>query len=263
VIGDFTAASASPASAAEAGSAAALILAREDAGILEAAEAEPVAKAVAAVIGEEKLGQLRQVWREAHRTRDDDARGMVRLGRRWCRILGTDPDQPAPKAGPSQPGQGTPSAVASAVGEATARVEDAARAEFAPPPPFPPGAAEARAAESKARRAAGDASARVFARDPGDASGTTGTTREPTPEEQSAARRLARALREASAGGRTETKISSATPPGRLRMRHAVTADAQRAAGPCPPPSPSPGSSAAGCPPRPSPSASPATCPAR
>jgi hypothetical protein len=235
VIGDFTAAAAPPASAAEAGSAAALILAREDAGILESAEAEPVARAVAAVIGEEKLGQLRQVWREAHRTRDDDVRGMVRLGRRWCRILGTDPDQPAPKGDPSQPGQGAPSPVAAAVGEATARVEDASRAEFAPPAPFPPGAAEAREADSKARRAAGDASARVFARDPGNASGgTTGTSREPTQDEQAAARRLARALREASAGGRTQTVITSATPPGRLRMRHAVTADAQRAAGAVP-----------------------------
>jgi uncharacterized protein with von Willebrand factor type A (vWA) domain len=86
-----------------------------------------------------------------------------------------------------------------------------------------------------ARRQAGDASARVFARDPGDGSGgTTGVTRAPTPEEQAAARRLARALREASAGGRAETKISSATLPGRLRMRHAVTADAQRAAGAMP-----------------------------
>jgi hypothetical protein len=235
VVGDFAAAAAPPASAAEAGSAAALILAREDAGILETGEAEPVARAVATVIGEEKLGQLRQVWREAHRTRDDDARGMVRLGRRWCRILGVQPDQPVPKAGPSQPGQGTPSPVAAAVGEAAARVEDASRAEFAPPAPFPPGAAEAREAESKARRAAGDASARVFARDPGNESGgTTGTSREPAPDEQAAARRLARALREASAGGRAETKVSSATPPGRLRMRQAVAAEAQRAAGAMP-----------------------------
>jgi len=248
VIGDFTAAAAPPASAAEAGAAAALILAREDAGILEAAEAEPVARAVATVIGEEKLGQLRQVWREAHRTRDDDAKGMVRLGRRWCRILGVQPDQPAPKADPSEAG-GPPSPVASAVGEATARVEDASKAEFAPPPLFPPGAAEAREAENKARRQVGDASARVFARDPGDGSGgTTGTTREPTLDEQAAARRLARALREASAGGRAETVIASATPPGRLRMRHAMAADAQRAAG---------------SPPRRWPSASPATCPAR
>jgi VWA domain containing CoxE-like protein len=235
VIGDFAAASAPPASAAEAGSAAALILAREDAGILEAAEAEPVARAVAAVIGEEKLGQLRQVWREAHRTRDDDARGMVRLGRRWCRILGVQPDQPAPKADPSEAG-GPPSPVAAAVGEATARVEDAARAEFAPPPPpFPPGQAEAREVEGKARRQAGDAASRVFDRDlAGGSGGTTGVTREPHEDEQAAARRLARALREASAGGRAETVISSATPPGRLRMRHAVAADAQRAAGAMP-----------------------------
>ena len=67
---------------AEAGQAADLILAREDVGILETAEAEPVAKAVAAAIGEGKLGQLRQVWREAHAIADDDARAMVRLGRR-------------------------------------------------------------------------------------------------------------------------------------------------------------------------------------
>ena len=46
MIGDFTAAAAPPASAAEAGSVVALILAREDAGILEAAEAEPVANAL-------------------------------------------------------------------------------------------------------------------------------------------------------------------------------------------------------------------------
>jgi hypothetical protein len=159
---------------------------------------------------------------------------MVRLGRRWCRILGIAPDQPAPKADPSQAG-GPPSPVATAVGEAAGRVEDASKAEFAPPPPFPPGAAEAREAEDNARRQAGAAASRVFARDPADGSGgTLGTTREPTAGEQAAARRLARALREASAGGRAETTISSATPPGRLRMRHAMAADAQRAAGAMP-----------------------------
>ncbi len=56
----------------------------------------------------------------------------------------------------------------------------------------------------------------------------------PTADVQAAARRLARALREASAGGRAETVIASATPPGRLRMRHAMSADAQRAAGAMP-----------------------------
>jgi hypothetical protein len=104
VIRDFAAAAAPLASAAEAGQSAALILAREDAGFLETAEAEPVAQAVAGAIGEGKLGQLRQVWREAHATADDAAKGMVRPGRRWCRILGVEPDQPTPKADPSQAG---------------------------------------------------------------------------------------------------------------------------------------------------------------
>ena len=231
VIGDVAAASVPAASAAEAGQAAALILARQDAGLLEAAETEPVAQAVAAAIGTGKLGQLRQVWREAHATADDDARAMVRLGRRWCRILGIEPDQPAPKADPAQVG-GPPSPVAEAVGEAATRVAAASAAEFAPPPPFPPGAAQAREAENSARRAAGNAASQVFARDPADGSGgVSGITREPTEDEQAAARRLARALREASAGGRAETVVTSATPPGRLRMRHAMAADAQRAAG--------------------------------
>jgi hypothetical protein len=263
VIGDFAAAAAPPASAAEAGQAAALILAREDAGILEAAEAEPVAKAVADAIGEEKLGQLRQVWREAHRTRDDDARGMVRLGRRWCRILGVAPDQPAPKADPTQAG-GPPSPVASAVGEATARVEDASKAEFAPPPPFPPGEAEAREAESKARRAAGDAAARVFARDPGDGSGgTTGSpARRPPmsrPPRGGWPARCARPAREAA------PRPSSPRRPRRAGSGCGTRWPPTRSAppGPCPPRNRSRGSSAAGYPPRPSRSASPATCPAR
>jgi len=148
VIRDFAAASVLPASPAEAGQAAAPILAREDAGILEPAETEPVAKAAAAAIGAGKLARLRQVWREAHATRDDDAKAMVRLGRRWCRILGIAPDQPARKADPAQAG-GQPSPVGQAVGEAAARVAAASAAEFAPPPPFPPGVAAEREAEYK------------------------------------------------------------------------------------------------------------------
>jgi hypothetical protein len=235
VIRDFAAAATPPASPAEAGSAAALILARGDAGILEPAETEPVATAVAAAIGKEKLGQLRAVWREAHATADDDARAMVRLGRRWCRILGVAPDQPAPKAGPSQPGQGAPSPVGQAVGEAAAAVAAASAAELAPPPPFPAGQVEARQAENNARWQAGNAASQVFARDPADGSGgVSGITRYPDEGEQAAARRLARALREASAGGRAQVTITSATPPGRLRMRQVMAADAQRAAGALP-----------------------------
>lgn len=259
VIGDFAAAATPPGSPAEAGSAAALILARADAGILEPGEAAPVEKAVAAAIGEGKLGQLRQVWREARATADDDARAMVALGRRWCRILDISPDQPAPKAGPGQPGQGqpgqpgesgqgqpgqgqpgegTPSPVAEAVREAAEAVAAASAAELAPPPPFPPGKSEAREAENAARQQAEHAAGKVFPRDPaagaGGYGGVTGLTRDPDDAEQAAARALARALREAAAGGRAETTVTSPTPPGRLRMRQAMAGDAQRAAGALP-----------------------------
>jgi hypothetical protein len=236
VVKDFTAAAAPPASPAEAGSAAALILARQDAGVLDAAECAPVEQAVTAAIGAAKLAALRAVWRAAQATADTDARTMLTLGRRWCRILGIAPDQPAPTAGPGDraPGQGTPapSPVASAVTAAAAAISAATAGDFTPPPAAPPGKAAQRAAENTARKAAATAAGRVFTRDPG---GTTPApvtgSRDPSEAELAAARRLARTLRAASAGHRATTITTSATPPGRLRMRAAMAGTAQRAAG--------------------------------
>ena len=96
ILADFTAAGASPASPREAGCAAALILARADAGLLDPAEAAPVEQAVTTAIGARRLDGLRAIWRAAHATADTDARTMLRLGRRWCRILGIQPDPPPP-----------------------------------------------------------------------------------------------------------------------------------------------------------------------
>jgi hypothetical protein len=59
-------------------------------------------------------------------------------------------------------------------------------------------------------------------------------TRVPAETEKAAARRLARALRAAAIPGRTPVVITSAAPPGRLRMRQALGRDAQRAAGAVP-----------------------------
>src|SRR5690606_41263809 len=66
--------------------------------------------------------------------------------------------------------------------------------------------------------------------------GATRTTcpRPPTPGEQAAARRLARRLRAAAHRDRVTTTHTSPTPPGRLSMRGALAADAQRAAGTVP-----------------------------
>jgi hypothetical protein len=59
-------------------------------------------------------------------------------------------------------------------------------------------------------------------------------SRPPTPAEVAAARRVAAALTTAGHRERVATMTTSATPPGRLRMRGALAADAQRAAGAIP-----------------------------
>jgi len=226
VLNDFPATpGAPPPTPWQAAHAAALLLARADAGVLDEAETAPVAAAVTTVLGEDTLNALRAVWRDAHATGDTDTKGMLRLGRRWCRIIGTDPDTTRPPDTPAT-GTGDPAPLA----EAIAEVAEAVSAADTPPPPVDPGRAAERAAENTARRHAATAARAVF-----EAGGTTRSTitgtRPPTPGEQAAARRLTRALRQAAARERSATTLTSPTPPGRLRMRAALAADAQRAAG--------------------------------
>ena len=222
ILDDFAA---SPAATPwDAARAAALLTARADAGVLDPAETAPVTAAAEAILGTARLGKLRDTWRAAHATADHDARAMTRLGRRWCRILGVTPDTPRPD---DSPPAGPPSPLAEAIAEAVAAVAAADT-----PPPAPPGREAARAAETTARRKASAAAAEVFGT--GDRATAIGGTRPPAETEKAAARRLARALRAAASPERTATTVASATPPGRLRMREALSADAQRAAGALP-----------------------------
>jgi hypothetical protein len=225
VLDDFPATpGAPPPSPWQAAHAAALLLARADAGVLDDTETAPVAAVVTSVLGAGKLAALRKVWRDAHTTADTDTRSMLKLGRRWCRILGTDPDTTRP---PEPPATGTGTGDPSPLADAVAKVAAAITAANTPPPPIPPGKAAEREAENTARHEAADAAHDVFA---ATRSKITGT-RAPTPAEQAAARRLTRALRQAATRDRTATTLTSPTPPGRLRMRAALAADAQRAAG--------------------------------
>jgi hypothetical protein len=224
ILGDFTASGAAPGTPREAGAAAALILAREHAGILEPAETTAVAAQVQKIIGGTALHRLEVTWKAAHLVADDDARTMVTLARRWCRILGLDPDVPPPA--PVMTGF---SDLLDAIRDAISAISAAAEADFAPPPPFPPGRAADRAAENTARASADRAARDVFTHP--DAPPAVTSTREPREAEKAAARRLTRTLRDATAGGRDTVTITSPVPPGRLRMRQALAADAQRAAG--------------------------------
>lgn len=223
---------------------AALLLARADAGILTRSEVEPVARAVQDVLGEDTLAQLRTVWQTALGVADTDADAMVTLGKRWCEILGTDPDED-PDDGPTAPGAAHdpntspdpgrgpdgsgPSVLQGAIRTAVAQIATAVAGQH---PVAPTGrSANGPAAPSLATMISNS----VFT-GPTSATGCSAVkgNRPPTAAERNAARTLGRALTTAGTPERVMTKATSALPPGRLRMRGALAADAQRAAGAIP-----------------------------
>src|SRR5262249_41224086 len=130
-------------------------LARVDAGVLDEAETRAVATEVEKVLGE-RLGKLRDIWREAHAAADDDGAGMLELGRRWCELVGIDPKQDAPGRD-TQPGRHSPIAAAARDGL------DAVAAATRPPAAVDPDRASERSAERAARRRAEEIASRVFA----------------------------------------------------------------------------------------------------
>jgi hypothetical protein len=236
----------------DAARAAALLLARVDGGILTRAEVAPVARVIEDVLGTDTLTKLHAVWQKALRTADDDGDTMLDLGRQWCEIVGTDPNTPDPGATgtpdpaatpnrsgtPSPSGgsaNGTPSPLAGAIAAVLDNVAAKAAREKAPEDPATQVAA-AKARADAAAKIAADAARSVFDITPGSREGTTACTgtRPPTTEERTAARVLARALTTAGIRDRVPVKTTSTVPPGRLRMRGALAADAQRAAGAIP-----------------------------
>lgn len=222
-----------------AATAAALLLARVDAGVLDDDETAPVTRTVETVLGPERLAGLQEIWRAAHHVADDDTGGMLALGRRWCDLLGVDPDTTPPEPPTSPDGTASvKSPLAEAISSALAAVAATDAADSATAAPVPARDSTASTTERTAREAAKRAAGGVFSTDlsgppaPG-ATAVTGT-RPPTPAEHTAARGLARALNTAGRRDRVTTVTTSITPPGRLRMRGALAADAQRAAGQLP-----------------------------
>ncbi|MFC9331337.1 hypothetical protein [Kitasatospora sp. NPDC057015] len=227
-----------------AASAAALILGRRDAGILDAGETKAVADLCEKVLGTDLLATLTGIWTAAHRCADHDATTMLAHAQDWCDALDT-----AAPALPDAP-QDLTDLLSGAVTVVLDNMAANDRADLA----AQLAANNAMAAQSRAqandraqqagrRRKAAATAKSVFNWD-----GTTvspdGTprpsdnpitgTRKPTAAEQSAAARLSRALRAAAYRERTEERTTSPTPPGRLNMRQALARDAQRAAGSTP-----------------------------
>ncbi len=197
---------------------AALMLARIDAGVLEAAECARAAAAIEDVLGRDLLRQLRTLWRIAHRLSDTNTTGMLELGRRWVELVG-----PEPHTTP-QPGSPLGEAIVGDLGDIATSV-----ASHTPPPDPAQEAEDAAREEAEHTRLADKAAKKVFGK-----RSVSRRTRAPREGERSAARVLARALNTASQRERATVKTTSALPPGRLRMRGVMARDAQRAAGAIP-----------------------------
>jgi hypothetical protein len=207
-----------------------------DGGILTRAETTPAARTVETVLGPEKLGTLRALWREAFRVADDDTDAMLDLGRRWCEAVGPEPTpDPAAPSGTSDPSSPpSPSPLAESIAAVLGKVARAVAREKLPIDPAE-AAATAKAAVDAAATVADDTARKVFGvRGPRDGRTETIGTRPPTDAERIAARVLSRALTTAGIRDRVATKRTSVLPPGRLRMRGALAREAQRAAGSIP-----------------------------
>ncbi len=185
-----------------AGQVAGLLLARVDARIITHKDARTARAAVTTVLGRKRLAALREIWRQAHTTADTDADTMIELAWRWCRLLGVDPNrQPYP---PTADLGAFPGLLAAALTDYLAV-------------------------------AAGITTAAYTARHLADSYPVPATwrRRDPTTAEQAAARHLADRLARARAHPEPAA-APEVLPPGRLRTRQAVTADAQVAAGTVP-----------------------------
>lgn len=137
---------------------AALFLGRTDGGILTRTETAPVARAVEDVLGAEKLGKLRALWRKAFRTADDDTAAMIELGRQWCEIIGPDPDTTPPhladpSATPDPSGTPSPSPLADVIGKVLGKVTRAVARAKLPEDPAEIAAREKAAADAAAKKA--------------------------------------------------------------------------------------------------------------
>ncbi|MFD0518970.1 VWA domain-containing protein [Paractinoplanes durhamensis] len=186
-----------------AGVLAALLLARVDARILTSQDVRTVRAAVTAVLGRPRLRRLREVWKQAHTVDDTDAATMIDLADRWCRILGIDPNQQQhpPDADPGQ----FPGRLDQALTDFLAASHGLTHADY-------------QAQLTRHRHSP-----------PGNWPHT-----DPTTDQQAAARLLAERIHRARTHNPEPGTRPSPLPPGRLRTRHAIAAEAQIAAGQVP-----------------------------
>jgi hypothetical protein len=211
--------------------AAALVLARIDAGSVTPDEnTKTVQRMVDDTFGHD-FGTLRRIWLDAQAADDYDTDRMLALGKEWYDLTG-DAGDDAPiiiiVSGDSALEKALRGAAQDAVKEASGEAEKdrrRARAEKL--------VGERRDEGNASREAKEKAHATFAGTGDNDNSPITGY-RNPTPEEQSLARRTRRQLQAAYLPERAVSKVTSALPPGKLSVRSVQQLDAQRQAGSLP-----------------------------
>jgi hypothetical protein len=247
-----------------------LTLARVDAGVLDSRDiVDSVHEIISEVLSDDVVAKLREIWKE-FQTHDDHANALplYDLTREFLKVLderkeetgeeeGQEPGEGGTPGGPGEPGTGsggqpTPEQIEDfkdfiekvkqavkdnqdAVGianqdELDEEMDSEERKEEV----------ENRSQSDKERKERKDLADKVFNKEPtSTGSHVTGEktrsrlieTRIPTGDELASANRIANALRKAKYRERSQTRVTSVVPPGRLRSRAFIQGQAQKARG--------------------------------
>jgi hypothetical protein len=218
-----------------------LTLARVDAGVLDRSDVETVAEYLESFLGEELLEKLRNVWIQfqAHLDHSNHL-PLLPLAIEWDRLV----TEASEERGEPQPGATPSQEVLDAIRELLERLEDDAAGatigasdELGDQQQSEEWAKEvdAKGKDSRQRQQHVAASAKVFDKGTGPGASSSKSTlsvkRQPTGEERAAAVQVARLLEKAKYRDRSQTDVTSATPPGRLRTGAMVQAAALKVKG--------------------------------
>ena len=247
-----------------------LTLARVDAGVLDERDiVDSVQKILTEVLSEEVINKLRAIWKDFQNHQDHaNALPLYDLTREFLKVLderkeetgeeeGQEPEGGCEKPGgesgtPSGSGKGEPTPeqikefkdfiekVKDAIQDIKEQVQIANQTELDDELDAEERKEEVEAREQKANQQKENKkeSKKVFDNTSTDSHITTAGTksrlvesRNPTGDEVASANRIANALRKAKYRERSQTRIGSVVPPGRLRSRAVVQGQAQKARG--------------------------------
>lgn len=219
--------------------AAALVLARIDAGSVIPDDATQEIQGLVDEAFGKQAPELRKIWREVHRTADDDADKMMALGKKWYELTGDDggrgeEESCAACSGDSEgDGNSLADKLKQALGQAArnAQKEASGQTERERRQRRIAQVVDKRRLEGRKQQEAKQQARGLLAGTGSNMSHPITGYRDPTPKELTLARTTRRQLEAAYLPERAVTRVTRILPPGKLSMRAAQQQDAQLHAG--------------------------------